>query len=172
MSLWTANDSARTRSATTTSSSAALPARSPMPLIVHSIWVAGGNPRERVRDREAEIVVAMHRELHMIELRAHRADLREQAREPIGQHVADSVGNIDDVGARRDRGPADLGEERRIRASRVLGRELHLVGALARVRHRPVDALEHLLGRQSELSLHMKRKLGLTPEQVLEGVDW
>ncbi len=37
MPVWNCSRSARTRSAITTSSSAALPARSPMPLMAHSI---------------------------------------------------------------------------------------------------------------------------------------
>ena len=55
--------SARVRIAMTTSSSEQLPARSPMPLIVHSIWRApGADGGQAVGHGHAEVVVAMHAE--------------------------------------------------------------------------------------------------------------
>ena len=49
-------------SSITISSSDALPARSPMPLIAHSTWrQPTWRPRERVRDGQAEVVVAVDR---------------------------------------------------------------------------------------------------------------
>jgi hypothetical protein len=52
--------SRRTLSAITISSSAALPARSPMPLMVHSTWRApADHAGQRIGDRQAQIVVAM-----------------------------------------------------------------------------------------------------------------
>src|SRR4026209_334188 len=92
--------SARTRSAIATSSSAATPARSPRPLTVHSTCVApastpasvfatpgprpplqavdgaparrrpGLDARERVRDREPEVIVTVDGEAHPVELGA------------------------------------------------------------------------------------------------------
>ena len=118
---------------------------------------AGGEAGERVGDGEAEVVVAVHRQLDAIELGAERAHLVEEPRELVGKGVADGVRKVDDVGAGRDRGAAGLGEELRLRARRVLGRELDLVRTVARVRDRPLDPLEHLLRLEAELSLHMQR---------------
>ena len=57
----TADRSRRVFIAITTSSSAALPARSPIPLTVHSICRAPGlQRRQRIRRRQAQIVVAVH----------------------------------------------------------------------------------------------------------------
>ena len=47
-----------------------------------------------------------------------------------------------------------------IRARRVLGRELDLVGPLRRVGNRPADALEHLIGCEAELALHVQGARG------------
>src|ERR1017187_974689 len=70
------NTSLRTLIAITTSSSAALPARSPMPLTVHSICRAPpAMPGQRIRHRHAEIVMAMHREYRLVGIR-HPLDQR------------------------------------------------------------------------------------------------
>ena len=56
----------RTWSSITISSSDALPARSPMPLIAHSTWrQPGPQARERVGHRNAEVVVAVHGRGHV-----------------------------------------------------------------------------------------------------------
>ena len=64
-------ESLRTFSAITISSSAALPARSPMPLMVHSTWRAPAmHAGQRIGDREAQIVVAVGGEDHLVGIRA------------------------------------------------------------------------------------------------------
>ena len=75
--------------AMTTSSSAALPARSPMPLMVHSICRAPRlHGRQRIRHRQAQIVVAVHADDGGIAQRLHHpADHRAvflRHREPDG----------------------------------------------------------------------------------------
>ena len=61
----------RVRSSITISSSDALPARSPIPLIAHSTWRApASTPGERVGDRQAQVVVAVHRQRHVAQVRA------------------------------------------------------------------------------------------------------
>ena len=63
----TGTASGRVRIAITTSSSEALPARSPMPLMVHSICRAPARDRgQRVGDRQAQIVVVMGGEDHLV----------------------------------------------------------------------------------------------------------
>ncbi len=83
--------SLRTRIAITTSSSAALPARSPMPLMVHSICRAP--PRDagqRIRHRHAEIVMAMHREARLVGIRHALAHGLEQLAIFLRRRIADA----------------------------------------------------------------------------------
>ncbi len=114
--------------------------------------------RERVRDREAEVVVAVNRELDAGELGAALDQSRRTGPAySAGERVADRVGQVDDRRAGRDGGAAHLGEERAIGARRVLGGELDLVRLLRGVGHRPANPLEHLVGREPELALHVQR---------------
>ena len=82
----------RVFSAMTTSSSAQLPARSPMPLIVHSTWRAplsdGG---QAVGHRHAQIVVAVHGEPRRLDPAHVLAQVAEDLRELIRDRVADGI---------------------------------------------------------------------------------
>ena len=97
---------------------------------------AGLDPGERVRDREAEVVVAVHGERHVADLRAAAANVGDEPGVLRGQRVADRVGQVDDRRARLDRDAADLRGERRVGAGRVLARELDLVDERGRVADR------------------------------------
>ena len=110
---------------------------------------------ERVRDREAEIVVAVRREGHAGDLGAETPHLVEEAGVLHRQREADGIGKVDDRGAGPDRRPADLGDERWIRPRRVLARELDLVHVLARVPNGPVRMLDDLGGLELQLLLHV-----------------
>ena len=94
--VWTPNRSARVFSAMTTSSSAQLPARSPMPLMAPSTWRAPAcDRRQRVGDRHAEIVVAMGREhAHRDARRTWLCDEAEQIADLVRGGIADGVGHV------------------------------------------------------------------------------
>ena len=65
--VWKGMMSLRVRIAITTSSNAVLPARSPRPLMVHSIWRAPPiDGRQRIRCRHAKVVVAVGGKDHLI----------------------------------------------------------------------------------------------------------
>ena len=86
------NMSWRVRTAITISSSDALPARSPRPLIVHSTWRAPfSTADERVGDRQPEVVVAVHRPDHLVGIGNALAQRPDQRAELLGQRVADRV---------------------------------------------------------------------------------
>jgi hypothetical protein len=89
--------SGRVRTAITISSSEALPARSPRPLIVHSTWRApfhhGG---QRVGDGEAEVVVAVDRPDDLVgEFGMRSRRVRMSRAELLRHRVADGVGHVD-----------------------------------------------------------------------------
>src|SRR6267154_2805259 len=85
----------RVASAITTSSSEQLPARSPMPLIVHSIWRAPATTAVRL------LATAMPRsswqctERQTLSMPRTFWRIAEQLAEFIGHRVADGVGNVD-----------------------------------------------------------------------------
>ena len=130
--------SARTRSAITNSSSDCV-ARPLADAVDGALDLrrAGSDAGERVRDGEAEIVVAVDRELDVARAPGSaRAGRRTAAAYSTGEVIADRVGQVDDRRAGLDRRAAGLGEERAVGAGRVLGRELDLVGAARRRRRR------------------------------------
>ena len=93
---------ARVFSTITISSSEQLPARSPMPLTVHSTWRAPfWIAAERVGDRQAEIVVAVDADDAPTSPSALR-DLADQRAVLLGDGVADGVGDVDRGGAGGD----------------------------------------------------------------------
>ena len=123
--------------AITTSSSAALPARSPMPLMVHSTCRAPpSTPGQRVGDREAEVVVAMDREDRLVGVRHALAHVRGTwPRYSSGSRIADRVGQVDRGGAGPDRGLDAAAEVVDRRARRVHGRPFDVVDEAARLGH-------------------------------------
>ncbi len=126
----------RTLSAITTSSIEQLPARSPMPLIVHSTWRAPARTAdEAVGDRHAEVVVAVHRQRDRLDAAHVAAQVREGLVELLRRRVADGVRHVDRRRAGIDGGLHDLGEEIELRARGVLRRELDVVAEGTRMPH-------------------------------------
>jgi hypothetical protein len=120
---------------------------------------ARGDRRQRVGGGEAEIVLAVEGDRGVLELghaRAHAADHRVHL---IGRRAADGVGQVQRARAGREHGARQLGEELRVRARGVHGRELHVVGELARAAHHRRRHGDHLRARLAELvrELHVAR---------------
>ena len=87
--------SGRVLIAITTSSSEALPARSPMPLMHVSIWRAPAlYRRQAVRDGEAEVVVAVHGDARLVDVRHVLLDVADELRELLRDRVADGVRDV------------------------------------------------------------------------------
>ena len=100
-----------------------MPARSPMPLMVHSTCRApacdGG---DRVGDRHPEVVVVVRRQRDAVADAA--ADRREHPRDVGGQRVADRVRQVHRRRAGLDHRLRDVAEKRQVAPGRVFGREL------------------------------------------------
>ena len=126
----------------TISSSAQLPARSPMPLIVHSTCRRPSfDAGQAVGDGQAQVVVAVDADDDLVDVRARASCRWRMAAAYCVRHgVADGVGNVHRRGAGLDGRLDDLGEEVQLGAGGVLGRELDVLadslGALARPRRR------------------------------------
>ena len=123
-------------SAMTTSSSEQLPARSPMPLIVHSTWRAPPRTAARL------LATASPRSLWQCTLNvtpvgaAHvLLQVRDHLVELLGHGVADRVGDVDRGRAGLDRRLDHLAQELGLGARGVLRRELDVVTEAARVLH-------------------------------------
>ena len=133
-----------TRIAMTISSSDAFPARSPMPLIVHSTWRA---PRpsaaRRVRDREAKIVVAMDGDRDLLDSLAPARERLDQTREFLGIAVADGVGNVHRGRSRVDHRLQHLAQEIRIGSRRIFRRKLHVAAKRLREPYRSRACSRH-----------------------------
>ena len=112
---------------------------------------AGVHRGERVRGREPEVVVTVDRDTKTAVVRGEGAAHREhRVRELLRLGVSDGVRNVD-VARARARGLLEhRHEEMDIRACRVLGRELDLVGVLARAAHRAHGAVDALAGRHAQ----------------------
>ena len=161
MPVQNGSTSLRTLIAITTSSSAALPARSPMPLMVHSICRAPAlTPDERIGHRHAEIVVAMHREARLVGVRHGLAQLGHELEVFLRHGVADRVRDVDGGGAGLDRGLDAAAQEIELGAGAVLGRPFDVVGVAPRAGdlrdHHLVDLVRLLL----ELVFHVHRRGG------------
>ena len=160
--------SRRVRTAITTSSSEVLPARSPRPLIVHSIWRA-----PPIITAASEFATAMPRSLWQCTDQTALSEFGMRSRRVrisspnCSRHgVADRIRNVDRRRALLDHRLEHAAEEIEIRAAGVLGRELDVrAGVLAREAHRELRLLEHLVRRHAQLLLHVQRAGGD------EGVD-
>ena len=134
--------SCRVRSAITTSSREQLPARSPMPLMVHSTcsapaWTAA---RELATARP-EVVVAVHGDDRLFDVRHIFLQVADDV-EVLGRDgVADGVGDVDGGGAGVDDRLDHPGEKGEPGTGRVLGGELHVGG----VPGGPFDRLDRRL---------------------------
>ena len=141
----------------TTSSSDALPARSPMPLMVTSAW------RAPARMPASELAIARPRSswqctemMTSVDAGHVRRDAGDQRAELVGRRVADGVGDVERRRAGADRDVEHLVEERGIAAPGVLGRELDVAAERARVADHLRDAREHLVARHAQLVLHVE----------------
>ena len=161
MAVSNGSRSCRTRNAITSSSSEALPARSPMPLIVHSIcrtppWTAAmllatASPRSSWQCVLKTALSAFG---------TRRADLLEELADVLGRRVADRVGQVDRRRAMLDGGLDDAAQEVAVAARRILRRELHIVGVAAREADAVHDLLETGLARDAQLALEVEVRGG------------
>ena len=147
------------------SSSAQLPARSPMPLIAHSTW------RAPPSTAASELATAMPRSLWQWVLKTtSRApgtfadQALEQAADLRRRGVAQGVGHVDGGGAGGDRRGDHFGQEILLGAGAVLGGEFDVVDEAARVRDAGRGQVQHLLLAHAQLVLAMQRAGG--DEQV------
>ena len=132
MAVCACRASPRTRRAITISSSDALPARSPIPLTVHSICCTPASTAA------SEFATASPRSSWQCAERATSSSSGHSSRTcwkndaySCGKHVADRVREVDRRRAGLDGGTADGGDERGVGAGCVLARELDLVDARA-----------------------------------------
>ena len=110
---------------------------------------------QRVRDREAEVVVAMH-QLSVLQLRTEPHNVTEEVRVLLREAVADGVREVDRRRSGANRFAADTGCELGLRTGCVLAGELDLVGEAARVAAGPARLLDDLFGGfKAELALHV-----------------
>ena len=110
---------------------------------------------EAVGHRHAEIVVAMHREAHLVDAAHVLAQVAEQLGEFIGHRVTDRVRNVHRGRAGFDDGFDHLGEEIELGARGIFRRELHVLAEFARDLHALDRGADDLLLRHVELVLAM-----------------
>ena len=121
----------RVRTAITISSSDALPARSPKPLIVHSTWRAPFNTADsELATAKSEIVVTVDRPHGLVRIRNALAQLADQSAEMLGQRVADGVGHVDRRRAGRDHLLEDAAQEIDVGAAGVFGGKFNVVACI------------------------------------------
>ena len=114
---------------------------------------AGLHARERVGDREPEVVVAVHRQHDAAQRRHELVQAPEEARVLVRHRVAHGVRDVDRRRALVDRGGHHLGGELDVGARGVHRRELDVVGERLGVRHRRPRLAEHVLARRLQLVL-------------------
>ena len=114
---------------------------------------AGLHAGEGVRDRQAEVVVAVHGQ-HDVAQRGHQlVEAAEEARVLVGHRVADRVRDVDRRRALVDRDLDHLGGELHVGAGRVHRGELDVVDQRARVRDRGAGGALDVLARGLQLVL-------------------
>jgi hypothetical protein len=104
-----------------------------------------------------EIVVAMHRDHRLVDVRHAVHQHRDEGAELLRQGVADGVGNVDRAGPRPDRALDAAAQEVVLAARAVLGRPLDVGAQIAGVGDAVDDRLMDRLGRHLQLELHMQR---------------
>ncbi len=97
--------------------------------------------------------MAVHREESLLAAARLVDDATHQLAELVGQAVAGGVRDVDDVGARGEHRLDRLHEVVGVRATRVLGRVLHLVAQRPRIRDHLGASLEHVLARHAQLAV-------------------
>src|SRR5437763_3080472 len=116
--------------------------------------------RQAVGYRHAEIVMAVDAEHHAVDAADLGAQVLDDGGEVRRHRVPDGVGDVDGRGARLDGALHHFDEEVRLRACRVLGGELHVVAALARVLDGAGGDADHFRLRHPQLVLAVDRARG------------
>ena len=93
---------------------------------------AGGDGGERIGDGQAQIVVAMRRKHRAVGIGNPLAQVFDERAELPRQRVANGVGNVDGRRPGFDGGFDDAAQKILVRAPGVFGRELDIVGVIAR----------------------------------------
>ena len=112
--------------------------------------------RKRVRHRHAQVVVAVDAPDGLVRVGHALAQRLDELAVELGDRVADGVRDVDRAGALADHRLDDAGQELRIGAIAVLGRELDVVGQVAGEAHRLDRLLQHLLAGHAQLLLHVE----------------
>ena len=135
----------------------ALPARSPMPLIVHSIWRTPPWTAARL------LATARPRSSWQCALKTawsafgtRPTDLGEEVAGFVRRRVADRVRQVDRRRAFADRRLDDAAQEIAVAPRRVLRRKLHIVGELPREADAVDDRLEARLARDAQLGVEVQ----------------
>ena len=98
-----------------------------MPLMVHSTWRAPClHSRQRVRDRQAEVVVAVRGDRYFLDAGNFFTQGANELAVFLGHRVADRIGNVDGGGAGCDHRLDYLAEKRDVGAGGVFGREFNV----------------------------------------------
>ena len=140
----------------TTSSSEALPARSPMPLMVHSTWRAPAwTAARRVGHRQAQVVVAVDGDDRLVDVGHVLLDAADERLELVGDGVAYGIGDVNGCGAGRDALLEQRVDVERVGAGRVHGRELDVGAVLLGPRHGRAGHLPHLVAVLLQLVHHV-----------------
>ena len=116
---------------------------------------AGPDRGQRVRDRQAQVVVAVDREARQVRLRHALAQVGDELGVLERRGVADRIRDVQRARAGRDRAAADLDQELPVAAGGVLGGELDVLAVAARAAHGAHRLVEHLLLRHAQLVAHV-----------------
>ena len=124
-----------------------------MPLTVTS---AGAQAGERVGDGQAEVVVAVHGDDHVLGTGRVLDDAGDKRAELVRHRVTDGVRDVERGGAGLDDGGEHLVEKFRVAAAGVLRRELDIRAQRARIGDHLDGLGGHLLARHAELVLEVE----------------
>ena len=145
----------------TISSSDALPARSPTPFTVHSIWRQPASIAARLfaTARPRSLWQCAEKTTRSAPGRA-RANRREELVDLVRRRVADGVREVHGRRAGLDHRGHDRAEVVEVAPRRVLGRELHVVDVPPRAGDRAGRGLESLAARHVELVREVEVRRG------------
>ncbi len=139
-----------------------MPARSPRAIdrAFDLTRAADLDARQRVGDRQAKIVMAMHRPDRLVRVGNPLAQRADEVSVQLGNRIAHGVGNIQRRGPFVDRSLQHAAEEIDIGAVAVFWAELDVVTQIARKTHGQLRLLEDLIGRHAQLLFHVQRAGG------------
>ena len=113
--------------------------------------------RQRIRHRQAQIVVAMHMHHHILQLRHMLVQIGQQPAELLRNREPHRVGNVDRGRPRRNDRANHLRQKLRLRPRRILRTELDVLAELARIRHTLHRLPHNLVLRLFQLELAVNR---------------